>query len=84
MHDAINCVEYISTGKNITNPKPSYTWCIYSLPQVATIGYTEQQLEELSIPFKRNFPFLANGNPQTMSNTFGLLKLCLTLRLVNF
>jgi dihydrolipoamide dehydrogenase len=76
MHDAINCVEYISTGQNAHKPKTHHIpGCIYSLPQVATIGYTEQQLEELSIPFKKgNFPFLANGKSQTMSNTFGFVK----------
>ena len=76
MHDAINCVERISTGQNTHKPKTHHIpGCIYSLPQVATIGYTEQQLEELSIPFKKgNFPFLANGKSQTMSNTFGLVK----------
>ena len=76
MHDAINCVEYISTGKNTHKPKSHHIpGCIYSLPQVATIGYTEQQLEEFSIPFKKgNFPFLANGKSQTMSNTFGFVK----------
>ena len=58
MHDAINCVEYISTGQNTHKPKTHHIpGCIYSLPQVATIGYTEQQLEELSIPLKRNFHF---------------------------
>ncbi len=76
MHDAINCVEFISTGKNTHKPKTHHIpGCIYSLPQVATIGYTEQQLEELSIPFKKgSFPFLANGKSQTMSNTFGFVK----------
>ena len=76
MHDAINCVEFISTGKDTHKPKTHHIpGCIYSLPQVATIGYTEQQLEELSIPFKKgSFPFLANGKSQTMSNTFGFVK----------
>ena len=76
MHDAINCVEYISTGQNTHKPKTHHIpGCIYSLPQVATIGYTEQKLDELSIPFKKgNFPFLANGKSQTMSNTFGFVK----------
>jgi len=76
MHDAINCVEYISSGKNIHKPKTHHIpGCIYSLPQVATIGYTEQQLEDLGVPYKKgNFPFLANGKSQTMSNTFGFVK----------
>ena len=76
MHDAINCIEYISLGKNIHKPKSHHIpGCIYSLPQVATIGYTEQQLNDLKIPYKKgNFPFLANGKSQTMSNTFGFVK----------
>ena len=76
MHDAINCIEYISLGKNIHKPKSHHIpGCIYSLPQVATIGYTEQQLNDLKIPFKKgNFPFLANGKSQTISNTFGFVK----------
>ena len=76
MHDAINCIEYISLGKNINKPKSHHIpGCIYSLPQVATIGYTEQQLNDLKIPYKKgNFPFLANGKSQTMSNTFGFVK----------
>ena len=76
MHDAINCVEHISTGQNTHKPKTHHIpGCIYSLPQVATIGYTEQQLEDLGMPFKKgNFPFLANGKSQTMSNTFGFVK----------
>ena len=76
MHDAINCIEYISLGKNIHKPKSHHIpGCIYSLPQVATVGYTEQQLNDLKIPYKKgNFPFLANGKSQTMSNTFGFVK----------
>ena len=76
MHDAINCIEYISLGKNIHKPKSHHIpGCIYILPQVATIGYTEQQLNDLKIPYKKgNFPFLANGKSQTMSNTFGFVK----------
>ena len=76
MHDAINCIEYISLGKNIHKPKSHHIpGCIYSLPQVATIGYTEQQLNDLKIPYKKgNFPFLANGKSQTISNNFGFVK----------
>ena len=76
MHDAINCVEHISTGQKTHKHKTHYIpGCIYSLPQIATIGYTEQQLEDLGIHFKKgNFPFLANGKSQTMFNSFGFVK----------
>ena len=76
MHDAINCVNYIF--KNEITHKPlehQIPGCIYSLPQIATIGYTEQQLIEKKLPYKKgNFPFLANGKSQTMSNPHGFVK----------
>ena len=76
MHDAINCVNYIKSGINSHKHKENQIpGCIYSLPQIATVGFTEQQLLEKNIPFKKgNFPFLANGKSQTMSNSFGFVK----------
>tara|TARA_Y100000768_G_scaffold201845_1_gene151772 strand:- start:166 stop:1542 length:1377 start_codon:yes stop_codon:yes gene_type:complete len=76
MHDAINCVNFIKN--NQTSHKAhdhQIPGCIYSLPQIATVGYTEKQLIESKTPYKKgNFPFLANGKSQTMSNTFGFVK----------
>ena len=76
MHDAINCVNYIVSGKSSHKPKNhEIPGCIYSLPQIATVGYTEQQLKENNTPYKKgNFPFLANGKSQTMSNVHGFVK----------
>ena len=76
MHDAINCINYIVSGKSSHKPKNhEIPGCIYSLPQIATVGYTEQQLKENDIPYKKgNFPFLANGKSQTMSNVHGFVK----------
>jgi len=76
MHDAVNCVNFIFNKKPVHKPSEiSIPGCIYSLPQIACIGYTEQQLKENKIPYKKgNFPFLANGKSQTMSNSFGFVK----------
>ena len=76
MHDAVNCVNFIFNKKPIHKPSEfSIPGCIYSLPQIACIGYTEQQLKENKTPYKKgNFPFLANGKSQTMSNSFGFVK----------
>jgi dihydrolipoamide dehydrogenase len=76
MHDAINCVSYISSGKDTHKPKENHIpGCIYSLPQIATVGFTEQQLKDNNTPYKSgNFPFLANGKSQTMSNSYGFVK----------
>ena len=76
MHDALNCVSYISSNKTSHKPhEHQIPGCIYSLPQIATVGYTEQQLIDNKTPYKKgNFPFLANGKSQTMSNTHGFVK----------
>ncbi len=76
MHDAINCVTHISTGNDTHKPKENHIpGCIYSLPQIATVGFTEQQLKDNKTPYKTgNFPFLANGKSQTMSNSYGFVK----------
>ena len=76
MHDAINCVNFIKNGIDTHKPKVNeIPGCIYSLPQIATVGYTEQQLIDKKISFKKgNFPFLANGKSQTISNSFGFVK----------
>ena len=76
MHDAINCINYIVSGKSSHKPKThEIPGCIYSLPQIATVGFTEQQLKENNTPYKKgNFPFLANGKSQTMSNVHGFVK----------
>jgi len=76
MHDAINCVTHISSGKVTHKPRENHIpGCIYSLPQIATVGFTEKQLKDSKTPYKTgNFPFLANGKSQTMSNSFGFVK----------
>jgi dihydrolipoamide dehydrogenase len=76
MHDALSCVNYISTNKSAHKPQHNHIpGCIYSLPQIATVGYTEKQLIDNNTPYKKgNFPFLANGKSQTMSNTHGFVK----------
>ena len=76
MHDALNCVNYISSNKTShKHHEYQIPGCIYSLPQIATVGYTEQQLIDNKTPYKKgNFPFLANGKSQTMSNTHGFVK----------
>ena len=76
MHDAVNCVNFIFNKKPVHKPLDhSIPGCIYSLPQIACIGYTEQQLKDDTVPYKKgNFPFLANGKSQTMSNSFGFVK----------
>ena len=75
-HEAIKCINFIKTKKNthkiLENNIPG---CIYSIPQIASIGFTEEQLISKKIKFKKgNFPFMANGKSQTINNVHGFVK----------
>ncbi|MGI6393753.1 MAG: dihydrolipoyl dehydrogenase [bacterium] len=49
--------------------------CIYSNPSIASIGYREQQANDLGIKIKvGKFPFSANGKAVTSGNTTGFVK----------
>jgi dihydrolipoamide dehydrogenase len=49
---------------------------IYTMPEVATIGKTEEQLKADGVNYKvGKFPFLANSRARTMGNTDGFVKI---------
>jgi dihydrolipoamide dehydrogenase len=49
---------------------------IYTMPEVATIGKTEEQLKAEGVNYKvGKFPFLANSRARTMGNTDGFVKI---------
>ena len=49
---------------------------VYTSPEVASIGKTEEQLKELNIDYKvGKFPFMANGRALTTSSTDGFVKI---------
>ncbi|WP_126245997.1 dihydrolipoyl dehydrogenase [Chitinophaga rhizosphaerae] len=51
-------------------PSVVYTW-----PEVAGVGYTEEQLKEKNIPFnKGKFPFMASGRARASDDTEGFSK----------
>lgn len=52
-------------------PSVIYTW-----PEVASVGYTEEQLKEANIPYKiGKFPFLANSRARASASTDGMVKI---------
>lgn len=52
-------------------PNVVYTW-----PEVAAVGYTEEQLKEMEIPFKvGKFPFRALGRARASMDTDGMVKM---------
>ena len=48
---------------------------IYTSPEVAWVGRTEQQLKEQGVQYKAGtFPFLANGRARALGDTTGMVK----------
>ena len=51
-------------------------WVIYTSPEIAWVGQTEQQLQAEGREFKAGtFPFLANGRARAMGDTTGMVKM---------
>ena len=49
---------------------------IYTDPEVASVGYTEEELKEQGVPFKAGkFPFSANGRAKALGQTDGQVKI---------
>ena len=76
MHEAINCINSIKSNKKQHKLlEKNIPGCIYSLPQIASIGLTEDQLIADGIEYKKgSFPFMANGKSQTINNSYGFVK----------
>jgi len=50
-------------------------WVIYTSPEIAWVGQTEQQLKGAGRPYKAGtFPFLANGRARALGDTTGMVK----------
>ncbi len=51
-------------------------WVIYTSPEIAWVGRTEQQLKADGVAYKAGqFPFLANGRARALGDTTGFVKL---------
>ncbi|MFN4003239.1 MAG: dihydrolipoyl dehydrogenase [Hylemonella sp.] len=51
-------------------------WVIYTSPEIAWVGRTEQQLKADGVAYKAGtFPFLANGRARALGDTTGLVKI---------
>ncbi len=50
-------------------------WVIYTSPEIAWVGRTEQQLKTDGVAYKAgSFPFLANGRARALGDTSGMVK----------
>ncbi len=73
--EGIACVEIIAGQAGHVNygviPAVVYTW-----PEVATVGKTEEELKAAQVPYKiGKFPFAANGRAKAMGMTDGFVKI---------
>jgi dihydrolipoamide dehydrogenase len=50
-------------------------WVIYTDPEIAWVGQTEQQLKAAGVKYRAGtFPFMANGRARALGNTTGMVK----------
>jgi dihydrolipoamide dehydrogenase len=50
-------------------------WVIYTSPEIAWVGQTEQQLKASNVSYKAGtFPFMANGRARALGDTSGMVK----------
>ena len=75
-HEGIHCIEFI---KGISNKPIDYNnipGCTYCQPQVASVGYTEEQAKEAGYEIKvGKFPFMASGKAFAVGERDGFVKL---------
>jgi dihydrolipoamide dehydrogenase len=68
------CVEQIVTGYGHVN-YDCIPGVVYTHPEIASVGQTEEQLKEASTPYRKGaFPFAANGRAQSLGDTTGRVK----------
>ena len=73
--DAVACIELIAGKPGHVNydavPAIVYTW-----PEVASVGKTEEELKKAGVDYKGGkFPFLANSRAKTNHETDGFVKI---------
>ena len=62
-------------GKNKEMDYKTVPACVYTKPELATVGLTEEQAKEKGIDYKvGKFPLIANGKSLIMNETTGIIK----------
>ncbi|NLJ71627.1 MAG: dihydrolipoyl dehydrogenase [Syntrophomonadaceae bacterium] len=74
--EGVAVVEYLA---NIKEPKVNYyavPSCIFTFPEIATVGLSEEEAKISGINYRvGKFPLAANGKAMTMGETDGLVKI---------
>jgi dihydrolipoamide dehydrogenase len=73
--EGVACVEQIVTGFGHVN-YDAIPGIVYTHPEIASVGKTEDELKEHKIPYKKGvFPFIANGRARALGSTEGRVKM---------
>ncbi|MCL4216813.1 MAG: dihydrolipoyl dehydrogenase [Candidatus Hydrogenedentes bacterium] len=73
--EGIACVERLVTGYGHVN-YDAIPAVVYTHPEIATVGKTEEQLKDEGTPYhKGTFPFAANGRARSLNDTAGRVKI---------
>jgi len=63
-------------GKNSSMDYRAVPNCVFSLPEIAGVGLTEQEAKQKGIAYKKSkFPFTASGRALAMGQTAGVVKM---------
>ncbi|AOV07805.1 dihydrolipoyl dehydrogenase [Sporosarcina ureilytica] len=75
-HEGIHAVEHIARIQNEPIDYTKIARCIYSSPEVSSVGITEQQAKEQGFKVKTGkFPFMAIGKSLVNGNSDGFVKI---------
>ncbi|KAH9621964.1 hypothetical protein KSS87_001748 [Heliosperma pusillum] len=73
--DGVACVEFIA-GKEGHVDYDMVPGVVYTHPEVASVGKTEEQVKSLGVAYKvGKFPFMANSRAKAIDNAEGLVKI---------
>ncbi|HUH94294.1 MAG TPA: dihydrolipoyl dehydrogenase [Casimicrobiaceae bacterium] len=73
--------EGVAVAERIAGQRPhvdfnTVPWVIYTSPEIAWVGQTEQQLKDAGVDYRAgSFPFTANGRARALGDTRGFVKL---------
>ncbi|WP_298262132.1 dihydrolipoyl dehydrogenase [uncultured Litoreibacter sp.] len=75
-HEGVMVAEFISGKKDVHPVRPeSIAGCTYCHPQVASVGFTEEQAKEAGYKVKvGRFPFIGNGKAIALGDPEGMVK----------
>jgi len=74
--EALHCVEYICGLNPEAVDYSTIPSCIFTSPEVASVGMTEQQAQKAGIEYKvGRFPFTASGKATAAGDRDGFVKL---------